>query len=88
MKKSKIIRYRNRRLCCFDQNGKIAVATSPEVKDLKFGRISDSATVAGNYANAFCGVSLTGVGEDIMSNATFTKIVTRVTDGFFRRSFC
>jgi L-asparaginase len=38
--------------------------------------------VAGNYANAFCGVSLTGVGEDIVSNATAAKIVTRVTDGF------
>ena len=35
-----------------------------------------------NYANAFCGVSLTGVGEDIVSNATAAKIVTRVTDGF------
>jgi isoaspartyl peptidase/L-asparaginase-like protein (Ntn-hydrolase superfamily) len=29
-----------------------------------------------------CGVSLTGVGEDIMSNATAAKIATRVTDGF------
>jgi L-asparaginase len=46
------------------------------------GRISDSATVAGNYANAFCGVSLTGVGEDIVSGAVAAKIVTRVTDGF------
>ena len=46
------------------------------------GRISDSATVAGNYANQFCGVSLTGVGENIVSNATAAKIVTRVTDGF------
>jgi L-asparaginase len=46
------------------------------------GRISDSATVAGNYANEFCGVSLTGVGEDIVSGAVAAKIVTRVTDGF------
>jgi L-asparaginase len=36
---------------------------------------------AQNYANPFCGVSLTG-GEDIMSNATAAKIATRVTDGF------
>jgi L-asparaginase len=35
------------------------------------GRIY-SATVAGNYANKFCGVSLTE-GEDIMSNATASK---------------
>ncbi|MFV5699811.1 isoaspartyl peptidase/L-asparaginase [Flavobacterium sp. ZT3R17] len=66
-----------------DQNGKIAVATSTGGKGFEIpGRISDSATVAGNYANAICGVSLTGVGEDIVSNATAAKIVTRVTDGF------
>ena len=66
-----------------DQNGKIAVATSTGGKGFEIpGRISDSATVAGNYANGFCGVSLTGVGEDIVSNATAAKIVTRVTDGF------
>lgn len=66
-----------------DANGKIAVATSTGGKGFEIpGRISDSATVAGNYANAFCGVSLTGVGEDIVSNATAAKIVTRVTDGF------
>ena len=66
-----------------DREGKIAVATSTGGKGFEIpGRISDSATVAGNYANAFCGVSLTGVGEDIVSNATAAKIVTRVTDGF------
>jgi L-asparaginase len=66
-----------------DKEGKIAVATSTGGKGFELvGRISDSATVAGNYANAFCGVSLTGVGEDIVSNATAAKIVTRVTDGF------
>nr|WP_315179615.1 isoaspartyl peptidase/L-asparaginase [uncultured Flavobacterium sp.] len=66
-----------------DTNGKIAVATSTGGKGFEIpGRISDSATVAGNYANTFCGVSLTGVGEDIVSNATAAKIVTRVTDGF------
>ena len=66
-----------------DNNRKIAVATSTGGKGFEIpGRISDSATVAGNYANEFCGVSLTGVGEDIVSNATATKIVTRVTDGF------
>lgn len=66
-----------------DAHGKIAAATSTGGKGFEIpGRISDSATVAGNYANAFCGVSLTGVGEDIVSNATAAKIVTRVTDGF------
>ena len=67
----------------FDREGKIAVATSTGGKGFEIpGRISDSATVAGNYANSFCGVSLTGVGEDIVSGAVATKIVTRVTDGF------
>ncbi len=66
-----------------DSNGKIAAATSTGGKGFEIpGRISDSATVAGNYANEFCGVSLTGVGEDIVSGAVAAKIVTRVTDGF------
>lgn len=76
-----------------DTNGKLAVATSTGGKGFEIpGRISDSATVAGNYANPFCAVSCTGVGEDIVSNATATKIVTRVTDGMslenaFRKTF-
>ena len=66
-----------------DKDGKIAVATSTGGKGFEIpGRISDSATVAGNYANEFCGVSLTGVGEDIVNGAVAAKIVTRVTDGF------
>ncbi|WP_312991897.1 isoaspartyl peptidase/L-asparaginase [Chryseobacterium flavum] len=65
-----------------DKSGKLAVATSTGGKGFEIpGRISDSATVAGNYANSFCAVSCTGVGEDIVSNATAAKIVTRVTDG-------
>src|SRR6478672_1775299 len=66
-----------------DADGKLAAATSTGGKGFEIpGRISDSATVAGNYANAHCAVSTTGVGEDIVSNATAAKIVTRVTDGF------
>jgi L-asparaginase len=76
-----------------DKEGKLAVGTSTGGKGFEIpGRISDSATVAGNYVNEFCGVSLTGVGEDIVSNATAAKIVTRVTDGFtlemaFKKTF-
>lgn len=76
-----------------DKNLKIAAATSTGGKGFEIpGRISDSATVAGNYANSFCGVSLTGVGEDIVSGAVAAKIVTRVTDGFslekaFKKTF-
>ncbi|WP_395065232.1 isoaspartyl peptidase/L-asparaginase [Flavobacterium sp.] len=66
-----------------DKEGNLAAATSTGGKGFEIpGRISDSATVAGNYVNEFCGVSLTGVGEDIVSNATAAKIVTRVTDGY------
>lgn len=65
-----------------DKDGNIAAATSTGGKGFEMvGRISDSATVAGNYANKYCGVSCTGVGEDIVANATAAKIVTRVTDG-------
>lgn len=65
-----------------DKEGKLAAATSTGGKGFEIpGRISDSATVAGNYANEYCGVSCTGVGEDIVSGAVAAKIVTRVTDG-------
>ncbi len=76
-----------------DQNGNLAASTSTGGKGFEIvGRISDSATVAGNFANKFCGVSCTGVGEDIVSNATAAKIVTRVTDGMpieeaFKKTF-
>lgn len=72
-----------------DEQGRIAVATSTGGKGFEIpGRISDSATVAGNYCNALCGVSLTGVGEDITSGAVAAKIVTRVTDGFSLQNAC
>lgn len=65
-----------------DDKGRIAAATSTGGKGFEIpGRVSDSATVAGNYANEICGVSCTGVGEDIVSGAVAAKIVTRVTDG-------
>lgn len=64
-----------------DAQGNLAAATSTGGKGFELpGRISDSATVAGNFANSHCAVSCTGVGEDIVSNATAAKIVTRVTD--------
>ncbi|MBX2966014.1 MAG: isoaspartyl peptidase/L-asparaginase [Cyclobacteriaceae bacterium] len=72
-----------------DKEGRIAVATSTGGKGFEIpGRISDSATVAGNYANANCGVSCTGVGEDIVSGAIAAKIVTRVTDGLSLQQAC
>lgn len=65
-----------------DKEGRLAAATSTGGKGFEMpGRISDSATTAGNYATNHCAVSCTGVGEDIVSAALATKIVTRVSDG-------
>lgn len=72
-----------------DLLGNLAAATSTGGKGFEIpGRISDSATVAGNFANAECGVSCTGVGEDIVSGAIAAKIVTRVTDGMALQEAC
>ncbi len=66
-----------------DAEGNIASATSTGGKGFEIPcRVSDSATVAGNFANKFAGISCTGVGEDIVSGAIAAKIATRVTDGF------
>jgi len=66
-----------------DNEGKLAAATSTGGKGFEIpGRISDSATVAGNFANDDCAISCTGVGEDIVSAAVASSIATRVTDGF------
>jgi len=66
-----------------DNQGKLAAATSTGGKGFEIpGRISDSATVAGNFANDDCAVSCTGVGEDIVSASVASSIGTRVTDGF------
>lgn len=72
-----------------DADGNLAAATSTGGKGFEIpGRISDSATTAGNFCNEHCGVSCTGVGEDIVRVALATKIVTRVTDGqSIERSF-
>ncbi|MDG1842082.1 MAG: isoaspartyl peptidase/L-asparaginase [Crocinitomicaceae bacterium] len=72
-----------------DSERVISAATSTGGKGFELpGRVSDSATVAGNYANKHCGVSCTGVGEDIVSAALASKIVTRVSDGMtLKKSF-
>lgn len=92
---SKLISSKTSTVGCvvLDKEGHLAVGTSTGGKGFEIpGRISDSATVAGNYTNSDCGISLTGVGEDIVSGAMAAKIVTRVTDGMpiedaFAKSF-
>jgi len=72
-----------------DASGNIAAGTSTGGKGFEIpSRVSDSATVAGNFANKFAGVSCTGVGEDIVSVALSARIVTRVTDGFTLKDAC
>jgi len=72
-----------------DAHGDLAAATSTGGKGFEIPcRVSDSATVAGNYANKHAGISCTGVGEDIVSGALAAKIVTRVTDGFTLKDAC
>lgn len=65
-----------------DTEGRLAAATStgggrcngPE-------RISDSATVAGNYASAYAAISCTGIGEQIVDDGLAVRLETRVRDG-------
>ena len=72
-----------------DAEGNLAAGTSTGGKGFEIPcRVSDSATVAGNFANAFAGISCTGVGEDIVNTALAAKIVTRVTDGFTLKDAC
>ncbi len=72
-----------------DKEGRLAAATSTGGKGFEIpGRVSDSATVAGNYANDFVAVSCTGVGEDIVSGALAAKIATRMIDGFTLKEAC
>ena len=45
------------------------------------GRVSDTPTVSGNFANKYVGISATGIGEQIINSGASLKIVTRVEDG-------
>ena len=68
--------------CAIDSVGRLASATSTGGIGLETpGRVSDSATPAGNFADAHGAVSATGVGEEIIHECLAAKIVTRVRDG-------
>jgi len=65
-----------------DRQGKLCAGTSTGGRGFeKIGRVSDSATPAGNYANQNAGVSCTGIGEHILDEGLAVRIVVRVTDG-------
>ena len=65
-----------------DQKGHLASATSTGGSGTNTPeRISDSATVAGNYASNFAAISCTGIGEQIVNDGVSVRIETRVRDG-------
>lgn len=69
-----------------DEKGRIAAGTSTGGRGFEYvGRVSDSATVAGNYATRHAGISCTGIGEHIVDAALGARVVTRVTDGMSLR---
>jgi L-asparaginase len=76
-----------------DRQGRLAAGTSTGGKGFeRIGRVSDSATPAGNYAAAQAAISCTGIGEDIIDECLAARIVVRVTDGMplqsaFEKSF-
>ncbi len=65
-----------------DRHGRIWAATSTGGVGFETpGRVSDSATVAGTYADTCVGVSCTGIGEHIVDHGAATRIAVRVADG-------
>ena len=69
-------------LVALDVRGHLAAATSTGGRGFEWiGRVSDSATVAGNYATPHAAVSCTGIGEHIVDEALAARIVVRVEEG-------
>lgn len=70
-----------------DSKGKICAATSTGGAGFEYpGRVGDSPTVAGNFANEVMGISCTGIGEHINNESVAAKIATRVKDGMQLKS--
>jgi L-asparaginase len=65
-----------------DSNGHLAAGTSTGGRPLQYpGRVTDSVTVAGNYASSDLAVSTTGIGEEIVDDALAARLETRCRDG-------
>jgi len=59
-----------------DSAGHLAAATSTGGRGMeRVGRVSDSCTVAGNYADHLGAASCTGIGEDIVDASIATRLV-------------
>ena len=80
-------RYKKKRMgtvgvVAMDSKGRLASVTSTGGRgDEEVGRVSDSATVAGNYANRKFAVSATGIGEEIVDISLASAICTGVELG-------
>ena len=67
-----------------DQSGHIAAATSTGGRGMEaVGRVSDSATVAGNFASPSGGASCTGIGEDLVDGALAARLVAALDAGSY-----
>lgn len=65
-----------------DATGAVAAATSTGGRGMeRVGRVSDSATAAGNYASGQAAVSCTGIGEDIVDGGLAVRFVQLVEAG-------
>ena len=65
-----------------DSKGHLAAATSTGGRGMEFPhRVSDTPTVAGNFANRFAAVSVTGIGEHIVDHAAAARLVAWIERG-------
>jgi L-asparaginase / beta-aspartyl-peptidase len=65
-----------------NSRGALAAGTSTGGRAFEFpGRVTDAATVAGNYASTVAAVSATGIGEEIVDDALAARLETRCRDG-------
>lgn len=65
-----------------DREGRTAAITSTGGRGFETpGRVSDSCSPAGNFANPFGAISCTGVGEEILDAAVAPTLLTRLEDG-------
>lgn len=62
--------------------GELAAGTSTGGRAFEFpGRVTDCATVAGNYASHIAAISATGIGEEIIDDALAARLESRCRDG-------
>lgn len=65
-----------------DDSGHLIAGSSTGGRGFEYpGRVSDTSTVAGNYASKHAAVAVTGKGEEIVDDAVAARIETRVRDG-------